>query len=277
MLLLEDGTIVALEEGTELSLYEVSNVPISLYKGEALLEVTKRATGEIPFIVQTQDSVITVLGTIFSVRVNKTNTRLDVYEGKVQLQRTKDNRSTEVGENQFLHSNDPALKVSHEQQQDTNIPINTVIEVLPTDDAYIENNRKYNNRNLKVEGGKRDIYLRFEVNSVGPIQKAILQLTQDIDIGQGTLRFYAGSHSGWSENSLGRDGAPRKKELITKRKGGVYRKETISVDLSSHIKGDGAYTIIVSLDEALARDIWFSSKEGPAPPKLLLTPAENSL
>ncbi|MCM8537999.1 MAG: FecR domain-containing protein [Lentisphaeraceae bacterium] len=265
---LNDGSTISLEKDTQVVLLDNEESDISLLKGEVLLEVSKRKVGKGPFKVKTTDSVLTVLGTVFSVKAKEDGfTKLDVYEGRVEVNRLRDSKKVQVTANQSVLSSDENLSIFSigENKQ------SKVMTVLPTDDLSVENKRVKNDQYLKVVKSSRVIYLKFDVSGFGAVKKAVLYLTQKEDPGSGTLSFYLGDHTNWTENTRKSQGLPKRSLLLNRQTGSVMNNKTIEVDLSKGIKGDGVYTVIVTLNKSDAHDIWFSSKEGTHPPRLQLT------
>jgi transmembrane sensor len=81
---LKDGSIVELNSNTKLTvLFSESERLITLAKGEAFFDVSRDENR--PFKVITDDQVITVLGTKFSVRRYNEGIEVAVIEGKVQI------------------------------------------------------------------------------------------------------------------------------------------------------------------------------------------------
>jgi hypothetical protein len=115
----------------------------------------------------------------------------------------------------------------------------------------------------------------FKVDGLPPrILKATLKLTEDGDSGNGTLRVFRGSHSNWTENKVTPAGAPTKLAQVGERTGPVREGQTIEVDVTPLVTGDGTHTVILTLDEG-GNDIWFGSNESPSRPELVVTAEED--
>ena len=271
MISLNDGSMVSLEKDTKLLLSESGDSQISLTKGEVLLEVSKRKVGKEPFKIKTSDSVLTVLGTIFSVKAKKDGfTKLSVYEGQVELERLKDSKVVQVNANQFVSTGNQLLQTLPMQDETANDQPE-IFSLQPEADVYVEGKKVQNGKLLKASKGQRTIYLKFSLKDIGPVKKAVLYLKQEEDPGSGTLYFHLGDRANWNENNIRFNNAPKPQQLINRRTGAVAGGETIEVDLSKAIKDDGVYTFIVTLSKGEAFDIWFSSREGANPPILQLT------
>jgi len=84
---LEDGSRVILNTNSQLKFSESSDSRLAtLVRGEALFEVTHNPNK--PFIIDTANGLVRVLGTRFSVRAEPRSTTVTVLEGKVGLTNT---------------------------------------------------------------------------------------------------------------------------------------------------------------------------------------------
>ncbi len=94
--LLNDGTIVWLEKGSELR-YEKADGKLTRYVqliGSALFEVAKDPTN--PFIIKCGDIGVKVLGTSFRLRTHGENVELKVLTGRVKVSSITDKNGAEV-------------------------------------------------------------------------------------------------------------------------------------------------------------------------------------
>lgn len=86
---LEDGSTITADANSELQItYYRKSRNIILNKGGAIFQVTKDA--ERPFIVQTNNAKVTVLGTRFAVNQLSNLMRVSVDYGRVQVENTQD-------------------------------------------------------------------------------------------------------------------------------------------------------------------------------------------
>lgn len=151
----------------------------------------------------------------------------------------------------------PVLQVTAGTETQTN----TVFLFDPEDDAYLENGRPINSGQLRIEAGKRIIYLKFNVSGLsGNVQYATLKLTENGDTGNGNLRVYRGSHNNWTEDNITISNAPDKDGEIGSYSGSVGAWQMIEIDVSSLITGNGVYSLVIEMDDG-GNDIWFGSKE----------------
>lgn len=82
---LEDGTIVELNEGTQLSLhFEAAKRRINLISGEAHFSVAKDPRR--PFVVQAAGTAVTAVGTGFNVSLQRDAVEVFVTEGRITVQ-----------------------------------------------------------------------------------------------------------------------------------------------------------------------------------------------
>lgn len=268
MLRLTDGSIVSMEPDSRLTL--ISGQPrVKLEHGEALFEIVERSTDMPAFEVLTGQSTVSVLGTIFTL-VSGDPTQLKVYEGSVTFTRNHDKASVQVHSEQMSTTDAGPMTVRDLGKSAPERPV-SIVTLLPTDDVTLDRGERDNGRHLMVEGGRRTAYLRFVIPPMAGIRSAKLRLTQDIDPGSGTLRFFLGEPKVWTEDDLTKAGAPAPLEKLAQRTGPVQRREVIEVDVSSAVQKAGPMTIIMTLDKTVAHDIWFGSKEGDVPPQLILT------
>ncbi|WP_404308768.1 CBM96 family carbohydrate-binding protein [Neorhodopirellula lusitana] len=263
MLRLIDGSIVSMEPGAELVLNS-DRPAITLQHGIAFFEIAPRRPGMLAFEVLTGNSTVAVMGTVFSVSAS-THTELKVYEGSVKFTRKSDQAFVEVGSHQMATTEKFAV-------EELTQPSLEVISLIPTDDLALNRGQPVTkDKWLKVEGNQRDSYLRFVIPQATKVHSAKLRLKQDVDSGKGTLRFFVGDHSDWTEDSLNGGNAPKCLQQVAQHKGIVGRGQLIEVDVSKADLTPGPITIVMTLDETDENDIWFASRESDAPPELILT------
>jgi len=99
------------------------------------------------------------------------------------------------------------------------------------------------------------------------ITSAILRLTVVGDSGQGTIRVYAGTHNDWTEENLAPGNRPDKAQIAASHTGIMTPGQVIELEVSGAIYDNGVHTLIVEMDPG-GNDVWYSSKEGAAPPQV---------
>lgn len=260
MIQLKDRSILTLSPLTELAL-DADQRKVRLIKGEAFFEIAPRKASDQPFEVATESSTIAVLGTVFSLNAGQ-HTELKVYEGNVSLTRNHDHAQVNVGSEQMTSTRD--LKV--EQLADP-----TQIELRPTDDLTVDRGRiNATGPRLKVEGKNRTVFFRFDLPEFDDVVRMRLRLSQNVDAGRGTLRFFQGSHSVWDEYANDPSHLPKKAAELGRRSGVVGQDQTILINLSPLDYQPGPLTIVMTLDETGENDIWFGAKESESPPLLMI-------
>jgi ferric-dicitrate binding protein FerR (iron transport regulator) len=98
-----DGTLIDAQADTSLADASADGRPgktLRLSRGSLAAQVATQAPAT-PFVIQTPQATLTVVGTALSVAVSPTATRLEVREGKVRLSRKSDNKSADVAAGQF--------------------------------------------------------------------------------------------------------------------------------------------------------------------------------
>jgi hypothetical protein len=141
----------------------------------------------------------------------------------------------------------------------------------PSEDAYVEGNAGHDNQQLKVEHKRRTSYLKFDVNGLPPkVLRATLKLTENGDTGGGTVQVHRGSHGDWSETNLTPATAPALGELVCEKTVSVGAGETIEVDVTPLVTGNGTYTVVLTMQKG-GNDVWFGSGNSSRPPQLSVT------
>jgi hypothetical protein len=142
--------------------------------------------------------------------------------------------------------------------------------------AFIEGGKAHNTQHLKVEPKRRVSYLKFEVTGLpAKVTRATLKLTQSGDTGGGTLRVHRGAHNDWTESKLSPAGAPAPQKQVGTATGRVGAGETIEIDVTPLVSGNGTYTVVITLDQG-GNDIWFESNSGSHKPELVVTAQDPS-
>ena len=144
--------------------------------------------------------------------------------------------------------------------------------VLPAvADAFLEGGKGHNTQHLKVEPKRRVSYLKFAVTGLpAKVTRATLKLTESGDTGGGTLRVHQGSHNDWTEDKLSTAVAPAQQKQVGADTGQVGAGETIEIDVTPLVSGNGTYTVVLTLDQG-GNDIWFGSNSSSHKPELIVT------
>jgi hypothetical protein len=270
---LNDGTLLSLEGDSIITLQrkQTDDVEIFVERGKVLFEVTKQDPNKHHMVVRTPQTTTTVLGTLFSVEVQNTWSRTDVFEGLVHVRLNQTGDEHYITERQRAETlADGTLQVQELSQQEVFLGTPQLV-LSPTNDMHTVDGRIENADLLYVEGTRHVIYLKFEVPMLeNTIHAAKLHLTQYRDVGKGTLCFYEGNHSNWTEQDQTADHLPKMVREIARFSGVVGIGQTIEVDVSDLITLPGLFTIIITLDVNGNDDIAFGSKELPIGPRLVI-------
>lgn len=143
--------------------------------------------------------------------------------------------------------------------------------IAASESAFIEGNKVIAGKELKIEDQRRISFIRFDLKNVPPtILDAKLRLTGGSDSGRGKIRVFRSSHSDWAGHTLTKDSAPKKRELIGELQASISSGQTIEIPVAGLLKGDGSYSLIVTLNKG-GNDIAFRSTGAESGPELLVT------
>jgi len=145
-------------------------------------------------------------------------------------------------------------------QKDAPTLSNAVFKV--SEDVYIQDGKKVNSAEIRVDRNRKAAYLKFKVEGLqtNKAQRAILQLRGNISKGNGPVKVYLAAHNNWNEASITAASAPAKLSEIGTINTSFNSGSLYTVDITDAIKGDGTYTLI--LDKAAgANDFSFKAKE----------------
>lgn len=111
---LEDGSVITANANSALEIvYYRHQRLVKLNRGEAIFEVTKDA--ERPFVVETQQAKVTVLGTRFAVNQLSKKVRISVDHGRVQVARA------DGTEQALILQNGEVAEISQQSQAPTKV------------------------------------------------------------------------------------------------------------------------------------------------------------
>lgn len=132
----------------------------------------------------------------------------------------------------------------------------------PSDDSYVESARPdktFGHRSsMKADASPtRVAYLKFDVQGIGTPESVALQV--NVESSGDDLQLYAVADNTWDEGTLTYNNAPALGGLIDST-GNVSGGNAYFFDLSSHVTGDGVYSLaIATMDNTSIR---IGSKEG---------------
>lgn len=143
------------------------------------------------------------------------------------------------------------------------------VTLTPVQDAYLDDGKRYNTKDLRVENNHRVSYIMFDLRNVtGSISKATLKLAVNGDPGNGTIKIYQGSHHNWTESNLSESNKPATRNLLGSLKSNFPSGSTHTLSLTGLSSG-GKVTLVIK--HSSGNDIAFSSVEGSSKPTLVVT------
>ncbi|MEO1449377.1 MAG: DNRLRE domain-containing protein, partial [Bacteroidota bacterium] len=142
-------------------------------------------------------------------------------------------------------------------------PDTQVVSLYPIHDAYLQKNgnqtKRYNNSLLRVEDGRRDTYLKFDLSSIpNKIIGATLTMTVSSDPGYGQFVVEEASHSNWTETNLSAGNAPAPVQQKGSLSGTFSVSNAYTWDLGELPNGGPVSLIVRHLN---GNDAAFASKE----------------
>ena len=151
-----------------------------------------------------------------------------------------------------------------------------MLRLTPSNDAYLRNNRLYNDSTLRVHQTSvtRTMYIMFDIPGSALRGKSVASATlklqnKDSQNRTGEWNLSLGSHSNWTEENLRRSSAPSLSRLIGILKGTIPMRSVVEMDVSSVVAGPGTYTFIMHPKSGAG--LRFRSSESSTPPELILT------
>ncbi|WP_193213626.1 DUF5060 domain-containing protein [Luteolibacter marinus] len=181
-----------------------------------------------------------------------------------------------------LAANDSDLSAADDVVVNIRLPEpDQFVGYLPLHDAFLDAGANDNGTLLKVGGGEKTAYLKFDVPDPGaPVTGAELFLTEGASVDSGTvaLRLYEAAATPWTETTLDGTNAPSKGAQVAVFSGEVQAGSVISFDLSGHVTAPGSYGFILEADPGAA-EVAFASKEnstGAGRPSLVISHAGNN-
>ena len=114
---------------------------------------------------------------------------------------------------------------------------------------------------MRVRPAKRAAFLKFHVSGLrSAAENVTLQLTENGDVGHGTVRVYRGEHDDWTEQDITVSDVPAKGREMGRFSGAIEEGQKISIDLSEQSLGNGPLTLVLEMDPG-GNDAAFGSRE----------------
>jgi FecR-like protein/putative zinc finger protein len=111
---LSDGTLVEMRERSEFSVSDKADgATINLERGQVIVQAAKQSSDRKLF-VQTDDSLVSVTGTIFSVNSGAKGARVSVIEGEVHVDNAGKSQALRAGDQATTHDSIERLPVKEE-------------------------------------------------------------------------------------------------------------------------------------------------------------------
>lgn len=136
------------------------------------------------------------------------------------------------------------------------------------EDVYLNSGVRNTTNPLRVESGRRKIFLKFNVTQ-SMVNSARLRLRVDGDAGHGNIKVFGGSHSNWTRNTITSTNAPSEAVLAGQLNRTYTVGTTYEIDVSNLVKSAGTYTLIITQD-AGGNDVGFASSSTAFVPQLIL-------
>jgi fibronectin type 3 domain-containing protein len=148
----------------------------------------------------------------------------------------------------------------------------------PTDDSYVDNNKKRTASNfgtisaLNVNSGTQSTQyslLKFNVSGVGT--RVVTQAKLRLYVGEGSQnggRFHQITNNSWAENSVTWNNKPAFNSSVLASLSAVNQNTWVEVDLTTLISGDGVYSVLI--DSNLRDLASYGSKESASKPQLII-------
>lgn len=140
--------------------------------------------------------------------------------------------------------------------------VSKTIELSPTNDAYIQEGKGYDDQIIRLQANMRTSYLMFDLSSIeGEVETIDLKLTIDTDPGNGTLKIFRGTHTNWSEKQLTSNTAPAKDIEIATFSKAFETGATEDIVINKNLISKEIISLV--LEQENGDDFSITSKENP--------------
>ncbi|MBO0858526.1 MAG: FecR domain-containing protein [Chloracidobacterium sp.] len=243
MMRLSDGTLVEMRERSEFSVNETTaGATINLERGQVIVQAAKQRSDRKLF-VQTDDSLVSVTGTIFSVNCGAKGARVSVIEGEVQVDTAGKTHLLHAGDQTTTHDSIDRVPVREEiawsRDADRYIKMLDAIRSQIDQQLAMPGNR-YSTRLLDLVSGDTALYIA--IPNIGET------LARANDILQENLRQNSELRGWWEQernesnkpaNKLGGKRQGLNKAIDLMREFGSYLGDEIAIAASVNPNGSG--------------------------------------
>ncbi|MDN5213132.1 Ig-like domain-containing protein [Fulvivirgaceae bacterium BMA12] len=141
------------------------------------------------------------------------------------------------------------------------VTASSIINLNPTNDAYLQGSTAFNNADLRVETNNRVSYLMFDLSGIsGTINSAELTLAVGSDTGNGPINVDEGNSSNWTETNLSNSNKPASAGQLGTLNTTYASNQSYTWTLNAAaISGGGNLSLIVA--QTSGNDVSFASKE----------------
>jgi ferric-dicitrate binding protein FerR (iron transport regulator) len=234
---LSDGSLVEMRERSEFSVNDTTaGATINLERGHVIVQAAKQ--GDHKLFVQTDDSLVSVTGTIFSVNSGAKGARVSVIEGEVHVDKAGKDHVLRAGDQTATHDSIERVPVKDEiawsRDADRYVKILDAIRNQIDQQLAMPGNR-YSTRLLDMVPG--DTVLYVAIPNIGETLARANEILQDNLRQNAELRGWWEQEQKESSNRQGRRGLNQAIELM--REFGSRLGDEIVIAASANPKGSG--------------------------------------
>lgn len=185
----------------------------------------------------------------------------------------EDGNSNNPSENSDSENSGDESQENEDQQSEQNSSENNTDDGLvskiasfsPSNDAFVQSGRGYNQQIIRLEEGNRISYIMFDLTAIedigGLVTDATLEFTIVSDDGDGIINVFIGDTNNWTETNLSNENAP----IADLQIGSIEKVYEVNITQEVVLSGSdlvpGLNTLI--LDHKNGNDLAFASKEHP--------------
>ncbi|WP_223148871.1 carbohydrate-binding protein [Aquimarina sp. RZ0] len=134
------------------------------------------------------------------------------------------------------------------------------VTLSPVNDSYMQGNNNQNNTLIRIESGKREGYLMFDLSGInGAITDAKLKFEVTSDAGNGNLTVHKGTSNNWSETNLSNGNKPGAGVLLGSINKTYSLNATETINLRENDISGNRLSLVLRLTSG--NDFAFASKE----------------